>query len=178
MLDRQLVEQALEPLPALLLGESLGFENRKNVLFHRELSEDGRLLRQVPDAAASPSIHGKSEDVLSVHENPAGVRSNQPDDHVEGGGLPRPIGPEQPHDLSLAQLDVHRIHHPPSPVNLGEPLPRQDRSDNRSRRAHRFSLTKRLARHGYEPRPRLQRGGGHLGPYLRAQPHRRRIFKG
>src|SRR5690606_14543668 len=52
VLDTQLVEQTLEPLRPLGGSQVEHLEDGQDILFDGELSEDGRLLRKVPDAAA------------------------------------------------------------------------------------------------------------------------------
>src|SRR5262249_41627092 len=44
--DAELFEQAGEPLGAFLVRERQGLQDRQQVVLHRELAEDGRLLRQ------------------------------------------------------------------------------------------------------------------------------------
>src|SRR4051812_20413061 len=60
----KLVNQSLQALAAFVPGDGLRFQNRQNVLFHGQLAEDRRLLRQVADVkVARPQVHGHIGDL-------------------------------------------------------------------------------------------------------------------
>ena len=70
-----------------MLYEVLRFENAHQVLLHRQSPEDGGLLGQVADTAASSLMHGHQGDVLVVDADAAAVLGYQADNHVERGGF-------------------------------------------------------------------------------------------
>ena len=53
----QVVDQVLHALPPLPPAERQRLQNRHQVVFHAELAEDRRLLRQIADAAPRAQIH-------------------------------------------------------------------------------------------------------------------------
>ena len=119
MADAQLLEQFLQPLLALDAVQVVSsLENGQHVVFDRELAEDRRFLRQIADAALRAQIHRQLGDVVAAERNVAAVGTNEADDHVEGGGLPRPIRTQQSDDLSLLQSKGHVVDDLPTPVNL------------------------------------------------------------
>ncbi len=58
--------------------------------------------------------------VIDVHATR--IRRDEADDHVERGGLPRPVRAQQPDDLALPQRDVDLIHDAPLLVDLDQLL--------------------------------------------------------
>src|SRR5262249_18175655 len=93
----------------------------------RELPEDGRLLRQIPDAPAGALVHRELGDVLAVQEHLPLVRMLEPDDHVEAGRLACAVRPEQTHHLAGAHLDADVLHHAAPAERLGEAVGAQQR---------------------------------------------------
>ena len=57
----------------------------------------------MPDRARS--VHRRPGEVVPVEPYLARIRADQPGDQVEGRGLPRPVGSQQPDDLALLDLD-------------------------------------------------------------------------
>ncbi len=86
----------------------------------RELTEDRLFLRQVAHTFASTPIHGHSGDVTIFEDNTPGVRSDEPNDHVEGCCLTGSVGTEQPDDFAAFYIDVDAIYHRAAAVNLDE----------------------------------------------------------
>jgi hypothetical protein len=70
MRQREIGEQVLQALRALLFRELHGLEDGEDVLLHRELPEDRRLLGEISDAHACPPVHRDVRQVLSVQEHP------------------------------------------------------------------------------------------------------------
>src|SRR5204862_538593 len=122
MREVQVGEQLAEPLLALRPGEMHRLEHRENVFAHRELAEDARLLGEVPQAAAGAAVDRQLGDVLVVEPDRAGVRPQQPDDHVERRALARAVGPEEPHDLAAANAERDPLHDAELAVIAHEPL--------------------------------------------------------
>src|SRR5207244_5494859 len=125
MLDRQLVEQTLQPLATLGVPQGQGLEDRPHVVLDGELAEDRRLLGQVADAHPRPAVHRLRRDVAAVEPDLPAVGPDQAGDHVEGRGLPRPVGPEQPDNLPLRELYAHVVYHRATLVNLQQPARRE-----------------------------------------------------
>src|SRR6266511_1814028 len=89
-LEAKLVEQLLESPLAFGLAHWKCLEYRQNVVLHGQLAEDRRLLRQVTDPVSRALVHRHAGDVAAIQKYPAGVPLDQPDNHIEGRGLPRP----------------------------------------------------------------------------------------
>src|SRR3989304_2371280 len=88
--------RARAPLGA---AEVQRLQDGQQVLLDGELAEDRGLLREGADAHPAALVHGQARDLLALDEDPAALRRQQADHHVEGRGLPRPVGAEQAHDL-------------------------------------------------------------------------------
>ena len=107
----QLGNELLQPL-VLLLGGGIGhLQHQANVVLHTQRAEHRGLLRQVANAQLRPLVHGQRGDVHIVEKHPALVGGDQACGHVECGGLAGAVGAEQAHNLALAQLDGHMVHH-------------------------------------------------------------------
>jgi hypothetical protein len=119
--DGELVQEGFQAVLPLLLPKGEGLQDGQDVLLHRELAEDRGLLGQVAHPQAGPLVHGDLGDVPVVQEDLPPVRGDEPHHHVEGGGLPCPVGPQEPHDLPLLDLQVHAVHHLAPLIDLGEP---------------------------------------------------------
>src|SRR5258708_1546130 len=93
----ELAEQLVGALALRPLGERRGlFQHEEEVLAHRQLAEDRRLLRQVADAEPRPLVQGQAREVAVAEPNLAAVGGQQTDDAVEAGGLAGAVGPEEP----------------------------------------------------------------------------------
>jgi len=57
MLDRQLVEQPLQALATLRVGQRQGLEDRPDVVLDGELAKHRRLLGQVADPHSGSAVH-------------------------------------------------------------------------------------------------------------------------
>src|SRR5207244_4218738 len=68
---------------------------------------------------------GLRRDVAAVEPDLPAVGPDQAGDHVEGRGLPRPVGPEQPDNLPLRELYAHVVYHRATLVNLQQPARRE-----------------------------------------------------
>ena len=114
LLQTQFLDQLLEALAPLVRGQGQGLKHRQDVLFHREFSEDGRLLRKVTDAVSRSQVHGQTGDVNPVQEHFPRVGEGQPHDEVKGGSLAGAVGTEQPHHFSLTDSEVDIVNDPAS----------------------------------------------------------------
>jgi hypothetical protein len=108
-------------------------EDGQDVLLHRQLAEDGRLLRQVADAAAGPLVHPQAGDVLAVRGARGRRRRDEADDHVEGRGLAGPVRAEEADHLARADPQVDPVDDRAASVGLGESL-----GDDRWGARHQF----------------------------------------
>ncbi len=106
--------------PASLLGaaETQGLEHGAEVAFDGQSPEDGGLLRQIADPLLRPEVHGQIGDLDVIKEDSALVRPGQSDDDVERGRLAGAVGPQQPDDLPLGDLDRHVLDDGSTPVHL------------------------------------------------------------
>ncbi len=71
-------------------------------------------------------MQGQRGDVLVVQDNAAGVRAHDAAEHVEGGGLAGPVGPQDAHHLALGHAEAHVVHHEAAAVAFGKLPPFQD----------------------------------------------------
>src|SRR6185369_13981028 len=107
----ELGQQVAGPLPALDRVEIQRLQDGQQVLLYRQLSEDRRLLRQVPHAHAAPLVHGQGRDLLSFQKDTSTLGRQQADQHVEGRRLPGSVGAEQSHHLAAVDVQRHVVDH-------------------------------------------------------------------
>src|SRR6185295_18754082 len=93
--NAQLTEQLGQALLDLRRREPLQLEHRLHVFLHRKLAEDGVLLRQIGDAEPCAAMNWHLREVALVEVDEPRVCRDQPDDHVEAGGLAGAVGAEQ-----------------------------------------------------------------------------------
>src|SRR4029453_901944 len=67
--------------------------------------------------------HGPAEQL-----DPAGGGEDQPEKHPPGGGLARPVGPEEPEQVALAPLQVEAVDGHQTAEALGQPFGSDHRS--------------------------------------------------
>src|SRR5262249_20999162 len=100
----------------------------------RHVGVEVELLEDHPDLGAQPGqIDGGAVDVLSVHDELAGLDRLQPVDAADQGALPRAARPADDQDLAPRDLQAHV----PEDVKLSEPL--VDVLEANDRRGHRRS---------------------------------------
>ena len=104
--DVQIAQQGLGPIGTLRARHAPRLQNRQDVLLDRELPEDRRLLREKAHPPARPLMDGEKSDILAVQDDPARVRSGEPEDHVEGRGLARPVRTQETHHLPGIQRET------------------------------------------------------------------------
>src|SRR4051794_38647923 len=120
MLDGQLIEHTVELPVTLLPSHRSGFQNGEDILLDGHLSEHRGFLGQVPDTVSSRLIHRRVGQFLAVQQHPSFVWQDQTSNKVEGRGLSRPVGSQQPDDLALLYSHAHPIHHGPPLEALAE----------------------------------------------------------
>src|SRR2546425_6994270 len=74
------------------------------------------------DPRPGPLVHRLRGHVAPVQGDAAAVGADQPGDHVEGGGLPRPVGAEQTHDLALLEPHADVVYDAATLIGLHQPL--------------------------------------------------------
>ena len=92
---------------------------QRYVLFERDL------LRDIADRWVLPGPDPAS------HENPAGARRDQTEDHPQQGGLPRAVRSDQATELPGFELERHLVEHLATPERHGNVLDLQHRSERR-----------------------------------------------
>ena len=120
MPDREVVEQCLETLGAFRLREGHRLEDGEDVFLDRQLAEDRRLLREVPDAPPGALVHRNVGHVLLIQQDLPPIRGDQADDHVEGRGLAGTVRPEQSDDLALGYVEIDLVDDLASAKHLHE----------------------------------------------------------
>src|SRR2546422_5586570 len=106
----ELGQQLAGPLPALGGGQVQCLEDGEQVFFHRQLSEDRRLLRQIPQAHPAALVHGQGRDLLPFQKDTSALGRQQADQHVEGRRLAGPVRPEQADDLAPVDVQGDVVH--------------------------------------------------------------------
>src|SRR3990170_1280966 len=106
---------AIEALLELLAADIEELEYGPYIVLHRELPEYRGLLGQITYAEPRPLVHGEPRYVAVPEANRSLVRPDEANHHVERGGLPGPVGPEEPDDCPRLHAQVHAVDHPPLP---------------------------------------------------------------
>ncbi|MCY1175799.1 hypothetical protein D9M73_160530 [compost metagenome] len=128
MADVELLQQAFQLFAAAVPVEVLaGLEDGHDVVGDRQLAEDRGFLRQVADTGASAAVHGLVADIEVVDQYAALFGLDQPDNHVEAGGLAGAVGAEQADDLAAVDGQADVAHDLPALVALGQVLGFQSR---------------------------------------------------
>ena len=93
-------------------GRPASWVNQQHLL-HAELGEEPAVLEGAHDPEGGPLLGQVLDQALAVEPHRAGLGGHQPRDHVEHGGLARPVGPDQPDDgtgLGRQVGAVDRLH--------------------------------------------------------------------
>jgi len=122
VVDGKLLQKGLGLLQALLFGKGLELQDGEEVLQGGHPPEGAGLLGQIPQAEPGPFVHGKGGDLLALKVDPPPRGPDEPHHHVEGGGLPRPVGAEEGHDLAPPKGEVHAPDHLLGAVALAQTL--------------------------------------------------------
>ena len=118
----ELLDQALQLLQLLLVGEAGHLQHRHDVVLHTHLAKHAGLLRQVADARPGTLVHRIVGYLLIIEIHMALVGNDQPRGHVKRGGLARTVRSQQADNLSLLHIEVHAIGHCPLAVTLHQSL--------------------------------------------------------
>ncbi len=142
MLDRELVQEAIEPLTPLRLRDRQRLQNRENVLFDVQTSENRWFLRQIADTESSPLEHRNPGQRLLVDVHLPRIRWHEADDHVKSSRLAGAVWTQQSDDLALSQRDVYVINHAAPLVDLHQ-APRLEPASINQRRPRRLPAARR-----------------------------------
>src|SRR5579875_1493745 len=122
----ELVDEPLGPHAPFAKIKRLSFEHGQNIFLDRKLAKDRWLLRQVADAeVARAQVHRRMGDVGRVHQDAAGLRRDQADNHVKAGGFACAVRSKQADDLAAGDFQADAAHHLASLVALADSLGRQ-----------------------------------------------------
>ena len=88
----------------------VGFQNGKNVFFHRHFTENGSLLRQITDTGTRAHIHRQAGNILPVKRNRAGIRLDDAYYHIKGSSFAGAVRAEQTNDAALLHTDADIIY--------------------------------------------------------------------
>jgi len=90
---------------ALANIERKGLKDGHEIFFDSEFTEDGGFLGEVADATAGALVHGEVGDFFFVELDDAGIRTDEPDDHIKAGGFAGSVGAEEADDFALLDGD-------------------------------------------------------------------------
>ena len=110
--------RSFAPLAPAQSGDLL--ENRQHVFLDGEAPEDGRFLREVPDAGTRSLVHGKAGEISMIKGYRALIGLDQSDDHAKRRRLARAVGSQQTHNFAAPDLDCDLIHHSALSVALDQ----------------------------------------------------------
>ena len=123
MVDVEFLQQAFQLLATSGLVEFLaGLKNGHDVIGNRQLAEDRCFLRQIADAGPCAAVHRLVADVQVVDQYATLIGLDQPDDHVETGGLAGAVRAEQADDLAAVDGQTDVTHDLAALVALGQML--------------------------------------------------------
>ena len=116
----ELADERLQLVELLLMREFRHLQHRHDVVFHAELAEYARLLRQVADAGPGPLVDGIVGDLLAVEIDMTAVGHHQTCGHIERRGLSRSVRTEQTNNFTLSDVEAHVVGHGARAVSLDE----------------------------------------------------------
>ena len=145
----QFIQQLLQTLVLDLLIHTADLEDQAQVVLHRKLGENRRLLRQIAQPPAGPEVHGQGGDIFTAQPYAAGGGPDHAGNHVKHGGLPGPVWSQEPHYPTPAHLQRYTANHFPLPIGFVQVDPLQELSVRRFRLTH-FRRTAFQSRPGGE----------------------------
>src|SRR5207237_9997515 len=92
--------------PALRSDQSERLENREDILFDGEATEDRRLLRQVADALARAYVHRIVGHIFPIEKDASRIGHRQADGHIKRRRLARAVRAEQADDFAGLDVDA------------------------------------------------------------------------
>jgi hypothetical protein len=107
----QTLQQFLRPAPGVGGAHPVELRLEDQLLAHPGVGSRAPALRHVPDGAADR--RRVPPQVVPGHRGLSGSGFQQRGQHLQRGGLPRAVGPEEPHDLPAAHVQIdaaHRLH--------------------------------------------------------------------
>src|SRR5439155_10432488 len=91
-----------------------------DVIDQRELAERTRDLEGARKPHAAEAVRRQPADLPVLEADGAAVRTQRAGDEVEGRALARPVRPDEPEDLALAQRERHLVDRNEAAEALGE----------------------------------------------------------
>ena len=117
----KLVQQLFRARAPDFQRNRLHLKHSKDVLFHRQLTKNAGLLREIADPKLPrPEVHGNARDIDLIDEDLARIGNDQTDNHVKASGLARAIGAEQTYHFALADLEVYTPNHLATLIGLAD----------------------------------------------------------
>ena len=128
VLDRELFEELLAAIAALLASHSYQLHDRQQILLGGELAEDALLLGEIAHAAVAGALeHRPMGDLLVIEEDAPGVGDHHPAGHAETRRLAGAVGPEKADDLPLLDVEIDTVDHSAPAVILHQAFDLQQR---------------------------------------------------
>jgi len=115
-LCQEFARQAL--LFFVVVGKEL--ENQPEVVLDRGLEEDRAFLGKISETELRTFGRGAPGNIHIPEKNPALVRLDQTDDHLEGRRLAGSVPAEKADDLSRADREIDALDDEPPPVAFGQ----------------------------------------------------------
>ena len=119
LLQAELLHQPRHALAPFAGVQRQRFENRHQVVFHRQLAEYRRLLRKIADAVPRTLIHRQRCNLFVVEQNAARIWRHESDDHIERCRLARTVRSQQTDHFSCGDRDRDVVHYLAPVVRLG-----------------------------------------------------------
>ena len=120
MVNVKLLNQAFHFFPALSFVQILaGFQDCHDIVFHCQVSEDGRVLRQITQSQPGAGEDRQAGQILIIDVDIALVCIDQAYNHVKTGGFASAIGSQKAYDLAAVDGQRHISDHLSAFVGLG-----------------------------------------------------------
>ena len=113
-------QQGLEHRIAALARTFRYFENRTDIVLHRQSPEDGGFLWQISDPEAGTAVHGQIGDIAAIQIDIAVIGRNQTGDQIKTGRLAGPVRPQKTNHLAPLDSERHAAHDRPAFIVLSQ----------------------------------------------------------
>ena len=97
--------QSLLPFAAAIAAD---FGDEAEETLYRHVAVERRALRQIADAPLD--LHWMQGDVVAADHDAAGVRGDEPRDHLHRGGLPGAVRSQKSEHVAARDLEGHVVH--------------------------------------------------------------------
>jgi hypothetical protein len=102
----------------LIRGHSSLLHNQQDIVGHRKVAEDTRLLGQIANPQTGPLVHRQVSDINLIQANSSLIRSFEASGDIKGSGFTCPIRPQQAHDFPLTYGQTNLVHYPPPTIGF------------------------------------------------------------